>query len=363
MKRKLLIVTVASMMTAGVMAQSDITPPRYVFANQPEGLYLFDGCNDGWGPGNVEEARAAKAAGYLNISGSGNGSNMFNNKEAIPYKYYQSGLQILDLTAEGIGKVLCFRGANCNNEFLSKGVNAKNPDGYDPTAKWPQITFYSNSENTPAGANEPGAFIRVSITYKAIQNEFDIAGCPITQFEIKSATNNVLNSAGAGNTGDMMVESMEDETYFDLNEGWRKVEYDFQIGTIAGSPFAFSVKLDAGKLDEGAFMIKEIKFTTPSDGAYAKGKPAYVEERMTLTNSGSVIVQDFADNNKILCTASDNVLSVSNLKSGDEINVYSVSGTLVASQIAFSDVATLPLASKGFYIVKVGGASLKVANK
>ena len=72
----------------------------------------------------------------------------------------------------------------------------------------------------------------------------------------------------------MMVKDMATEEMFELNEGWQKVEYDFQIGTPTGNPFAISIKMDGAKLDKGAILIKEIKFLTPSDGTYAKGQPA-----------------------------------------------------------------------------------------
>ena len=43
MRKKILLVAAAFVMTANVMAQTDITPARYVFANQEVGTYLYDG--------------------------------------------------------------------------------------------------------------------------------------------------------------------------------------------------------------------------------------------------------------------------------------------------------------------------------
>ena len=42
MRKKILLVAAAFVMTANVMAQTDITPARYVFANQEVGTYLYD---------------------------------------------------------------------------------------------------------------------------------------------------------------------------------------------------------------------------------------------------------------------------------------------------------------------------------
>ena len=148
-----------------------------------------------------------------------------------------------------------------------------------------------------------------------------------------------------------------------MNEGWQKVEYDFQIGTPAGNPFAISIKMDGTKLDKGAILIKEIKFLTPSDGTYAKGQPANVQTKLTFEKEGgSGINDEIVEGNTIQCRVLDNVLSVSNLKTGDKIELYSVAGALVASQVATSDKETLPLNGKGFYIVRVGATSVKVAN-
>lgn len=354
MKKKLLVSVVTLVMAVGAMAQSDITPAKYVFANQPVGPYMIDNCNNGWGPTHAEEAKLA-TNGYVNMTGGA----FWENKETDTFKYYQSGWQILDLTAEGIGKVLCFKGSECSDDILPQGVKATGTS----TALWPQIAFYSNFANTPTGDEGVSApFIRMSVTFKAINNEPDPAKSPIVEFEVKTATNTVANTLGGKFVSlDMMIKDIETEEYYELNEGWQKLEYDFQIGMPNGNPFAFSIKMDNAYAVQGAVLIKEIKFTTPSDGTYAKGKPAKHEKFLKFIPTG--LAKEMAEDNKIRCNASDNTLSVSNVKSGDKIEVYSASGALVASQIASSDVATLPLANKGFYIVKVGDKSLKVANK
>ena len=147
-----------------------------------------------------------------------------------------------------------------------------------------------------------------------------------------------------------------------MNEGWQKVEYDFQIGTPTGNPFAISIKMDGAKLDKGAILIKEIKFLTPSDGTYAKGQPANVQTKLTFKEGGSGINDEIVEGNTIQCRVLDNVLSVSNLKTGDKIELYSAAGALVASQVATSNKETLPLNGKGFYIVRVDTTSVKVTN-
>ena len=357
MRKKLLFSAAMLIVAAGAMAQSDITPSRYKFANLPEGPFTIDNCSTGWGPGNVTDARASEN-GYVNATGGA----FWTGKYTDAFKNFQSGWQILDLTEEGIGKVLCFKGSGCSDDILAKGTKATGTN-----VPWPQLAFYSDPKNTPTASGEEGAvapFIRLSITYKAMENELSDTGSPITALEVKAVEpNEVKNSYGGPfNTSDMMVKDMATEEMFELNEGWQKVEYDFQIGTPTGNPFAISIKMDGAKLDKGAILIKEIKFLTPSDGTYAKGQPANVQTKLTFKEGGSGINDEIVEGNTIQCRVLDNVLSVSNLKTGDKIELYSAAGALVASQVATSNKETLPLNGKGFYIVRVGTTSVKVTN-
>ncbi len=364
MKKKLLLSAAMLVAAAGAMAQSDITPSRYDFANQPEGSYTIDGCSNGWGPGNLDAAKESKA-GYVNVTGGA----FWNNKNTDAFKNFQSGLQILDLSEEGIGKVLCFKGVNCDDEILAKGTKAIG----SVIAAWPQLAFYSNPENTPAASGEegaaPAAFIRVSITYKALENEPDPAGSPLTELEVKAVKpNGVLNTYGGPFSSiDMMVKDLETEEFFELNEGWQRVTYDFQIGTPEGNPFALSVKMNGtGKLDAGALLIKEIRFTTPSDGTYVKGgnPNALVEKDLTLKDGQVVtgINTPKFDAKKAYCEVSNDILTISNLEPGDKVEVYSVLGTLISSQKATSDMLALPLNGKGLFIVKTKTGTTKVVN-
>lgn len=161
----------------------------------------------------------------------------------------------------------------------------------------------------------------------------------------------------------MMIKDLETEEPYELNEGWQKVEYDFQVGTPEGSPFAFSVKINGAKLDAGAILIKEIKFSTPSDGSYPKGSPK-VEKNLTL--KGGQIVTGINtpkfEGNKVRCDVSNNILTISNLESGDKVEVYSILGTLISSQKTTSDVLALPLNGKGIFIVKTKTTTTKVVN-
>lgn len=364
MKRKLLLSAAMLVVAAGAMAQSDITPSRYDFANQPEGQYVIDGNNNGWGPGNLDAAKESRV-GYVNITGGA----FWDSKNTDAFKNFQSGLQILDLTEEGIGKVLCFKGVNCDDEILAKGTKATG----SVTAGWPQLAFYSNPENTPAASGgegaAPAAFIRVSITYKALENEPDPAGSPLVELEVKAVQpNSVLNTcSGPFSSIDMMVKDLETEEFYELNEGWQRVTYDFQIGTPEGNPFALSVKMNGtGKLDAGALLIKEIKFTTPSDGTYVKGGDpnALLEKELTFEDGHIVtgINTPKLDGKKTYCGVSNDILTISNLESGDKVEVYSVLGTLISSHEATSDVLALPLNGKGLFIVKTKSGTTKVVN-
>ena len=358
MKRKLLFSTAMLVVAASAMAQNDITPSRYDFANQPEGQYVIDGCNNGWGPGNLDAAKESKV-GYVNATGGA----FWDSKNTDAFKNLQAGLQILDLTAEGIGKVLCFKGVNCDDAVFSKGTKAT---GSIPA--WTQLAFYSDPEKTPTGGEDAAApFIRVSITYKAWEADPDPdpnSGI-ISKLEIKAVgPNSVLNSFSGILSFDMMVKDVETEEMYELNEGWQKVEYDFQVGTPDGNPFAFTIGFNGAKFDTGALLIKEIKFTSPTDGAYAKGNAANFMKYLTLENGQIVtgINTPTFEGNKVRCNVSNNLLTISNLEFGDKVEVYSILGTLISSQKATSDVLALPLNGKGVFIVKTKTTTTKVVN-
>ena len=141
------------------------------------------------------------------------------------------------------------------------------------------------------------------------------------------------------------------------------MEYDFQVGTPEGSPFALNDRTVGAKLDAGAILIKEIKFSTPSDGSYPKGSPK-VEKNLTL--KGGQIVTGINtpkfEGNKVRCDVSNNILTISNLESGDKVEVYSILGTLISSQKTTSGVLALPLNGKGIFIVKTKTTTTKVVN-
>ncbi len=68
------------------------------------------------------------------------------------------------------------------------------------------------------------------------------------------------------------------------------------------------------------------------------------------------------EGNKVRCNISNNLLTISNLESGDKVEVYSILGTLISSQKATSDVLALPLNGKGVFIVKTKTTTTKVVN-
>lgn len=362
MKRKLLFSAAMLMMAAGAMAQEDITPSRYDFSNQEVGEYTIDAFNNGWGPNHFKDA---KLEGYINLCGGAGWANAdFTPTDRS--KNFQKGLSIYDFGGN-IGKVLVFKGVNCNEAMLD-GVPAATGGCQ---VMWPQLSFYADSTKVVTGGENEAPCIRISLLYKAISNVAYAAqgGC-IAELETKAATNTVLNTFAV--TGDIpnmdMMISPDDEDYT-LEQGWVKFEYDVQVGTKEGNPFAFTLKLannsaEGGEawLDHGAVLIKELNFTLGSDGEYKKGNAPFIQKRIDLSTLTGLNAVD-KDVNAIYCTASDNVLSVANIKSGDKVEVYNAVGMKVASETAVAGNLTLPLNGKGLYIVSVGGKkSVKVFN-
>lgn len=387
MKRRLLFSAATLMMAAGVMAQTDITPSRLNFASQPVGQFTINGYNDGFGPinpndegtGTYDKAKLVPE-GYVNICGGAANSNGWVNKEdGTPTKRttdFQAGLNIHDFGGK-VGKVLVYKGVNCTHSLV-EGV----PAATGGTAiVWPQLGFlpdYTKVEtgNEVDGVATPAPYIRVSMLYKAISNEaYAAEGGAMSDFEVKTALGtvaNVVNVTKLIPNMDMMISPDDDD--YTLEQGWVRFEFDFQIGMPAGSPFIFTLKLNnnpgdgAGTnwLDNGAFLIKELKFTQGTDGAYKKGTAdapnAHIEKRIDLSTLTGITSVN-GESNEPSCAVADGILSVSNVAAGDKIEIYNSVGMKVTSEVVTVDNATLPLANKGLYIVLVNGKkSVKVFN-
>ena len=363
------------MMTAGLMAQTDITPKRFIFADQPVGKFEINGWNNGWGPQGgageaFENSKLMEGGGYVNLTGGGVWSAADKTATQATIDF-QSGFNIYDFGGK-VGKVLVYKGKNCTTEFMANVPAAK---GTVPVAR-PQIGFFPDFTQVETGSDAEGdekvaPFIRASVLYRAISNEaFATTNGGVLEIEAKTATGTpfTISVASSIPNQDMMFDSETDEDYT-IEQGWARFEFDFQIGLPKGSPFAFSLKLsnvkekDApmGWLDGGAVLIKEIKFTQGTDGAYPMATP-HIEKYIDLGKITGITSVN-GENSEPCCVVSDGVLSVSNVVAGDKIEVYNTLGMKVASEVATADHATLSLAGNGLYIVSVNGKkSVKVFN-
>ncbi|WP_455586881.1 hypothetical protein [Bacteroides sp.] len=370
MKKQLLFSVVALAMTMYATAQTDITPTRYNFSNQPEGEFTINGFNDGWGPTHAENATTD---GYVNLCGSKWSEIAWANEDGTPTQRsmdFQSGLRIHDFGGN-IGKVLVYKGAGCAHPLLEEVMSAQG----SVELAWPQLGFYADPAKVTTGGSgvETPPFIRISMLYKAISNDAYAAqgGC-VSSFETKSATGTVLYDLVATDNLpniDMMLDPTTYEDYT-LEQGWARIEYDIQVSAAAGNPFIFTLKLNntntAGEggetwLDHGAILIKELKFIQGTDGAFAKDKTASITKYIDLAKGG-VGISPLNRDNKFCCTVANDVLHVSNVKAGDKIEVYNMIGVLVASEVAVSDNLSLPLDAKGFYVVSIAKKNVKVFN-
>lgn len=385
MKRRLLFSAAALMMAAGLMAQTDITPKRFIFADQPVGQFEINGWNDGWGPQSgageaFEDSKLMEGGGYVNLTGSMGNSGVWRAAEKTATANttnFQSGLNIYDFGGK-VGKVLVYKGANCTNPLVADVPAAS---GGIPVAA-PQLGFFPDFAKVETGSKEEGSapapFIRVSILCRAISNEaWNADGCAFSEFEVKTATANVTNVVKIGQSlsnQDMMLDSETDDDYT-IEQGWVRVEFDFQVGLPEGSPFAFSLKFANGLADMGggekspygwlnggAVLVKEIRFTQGTDGVYGSSATPLIEKAIDLGKITGIASVN-SENNEPCCTVADGVLSVSNVAAGDKIEVYNALGMKVTSEVATADHATLSLAGNGLYIVSVNGKkSVKVFN-
>lgn len=354
---------------SAIIAQSDITPARYVIGNQEVGSYQIDYTSAGWQPKQLTaEEIASFGDGKVGIYGG----QAYVNHGDDGVKYIQSGLQIVNLP--NIGKVLCLVGAGFTNkdrQFDCEALGVTKCSGTIKDGTWPKLSFWTDPTKTPHGEEgNPDAAqpIRISVTFKVISDDAGDAGSLLTKFTSYTNTKNEKAPTGVPtyNALDMMYANIDEEIPYALNEGWEKLEYDITIPAPAGSPASFVVDLSAGalpdykgkRIQEGVLLIKEIKFTAGSDGAYLE--QAKFEKGIKLT--APVRIENTSSESTISCTASDNILNISNAQIGETIDVYTVSGTQVASLKAASVNEMINLPANGLYIVKVGSKSLKAAN-
>lgn len=355
MKKRILLASAAVIMVAAnfsVFAQ-DITPSRYIFANQDEGPFKIDLAVAGWNGANGNSVvlaayEADKEKGYVVLGGALSGfvpDGMTESTDALPLVALQQGCNIINLGGE-VGKVLCIQGKNVDKEF-----GGKIGEGF-------QACDMGLLLNSVDGVNT-----RVKIVYQQY-NPNKLADKTTKSFKFMVKTNGgVAKPSGDGvqattynNFAKNITPDDWDETWAFDETKWASVEFDYSLGTAF--PYRLSISIP-GTVNDDVILIKEISIIQGSDGTLATDAK---KEMLTLTPATSIEKALANLNEKISVSVIGNNVIVSNLNAGESLAIYNVNGSLVDSFVATDTSAKMTLDS-GLYLVKAQNRTAKVLVK
>ena len=357
MKRGLLFSAVMLMMAASTMAQTDVTPSRYVFSDLPVGPWVIDEALPGANPANAYAPAVDNFHdGYVII----NNGQFTSGLESYNAKVVQQGLSIIDLGGE-VKKVLCMKGKDSTFPY---GIASQEDEGLK--IGWWNMSFFTSSINV-----EKEKTIRFSVIFKLIENQPDLTNGFITFDAYTFAGNNLYNPTSLRTiykSGDFIQRYEDDDSPVEDENGdyiydddlWQKFEFDYQAGDEAGIPLRLMIAFSNQntKFNNTTLLIKSITMTKDPSGDPENGK---VKMSWDPTSVG---IQDLkkGDIDEIRYVCEGNKVTFLNLNEGERVNVCSVNGQLIMSFIANGNNNTVSL-NEGFYIVKAGSNVTKVIVK
>lgn len=346
MRKKILLLSALFAVTVTVMAQTDVTPARYVFADQKEGPYSYDEAYAGANtPNSYANAVDKFHDGYIVIHNGQFGAGLDAAPNAM---YVQSGTSVVNMGGE-VGKVLCIKGANST---FPLGKAAEGTFGIG----WWNMSLYTKSDlpiETP---------VRFRIVFKIVENTPDIsngmlsaraytyAGNPSDQIETFGSSAFIARWEDDGSP----KEDENGNLYYD-DELWQAAEFDFEAGTEEGIPMRLTLLFSQqAKLPNSAILIKEIKMTL---------NPVGEPKTETLRIKSSTVANEKVTlDNQISYAILGNQVEFNGLKMGEKVHVYTVDGKMVKAFTANGSNDRIPL-SNGLYFVKSESSTLKVLVK
>jgi hypothetical protein len=366
--KKLLISAFIMLVGVSVMAQDDITPLRYVFANQPVGQYKLDAANAGANPPagwalvttNYTDGLVVLAAGPA----------IATSLTAPQVAGLQTGLNIVDMGGT-VGKVLCLQGINSNYKVGT-------PMGSGYAGAWYNLNFYFDKTKSPVvadlvtGGMTPAealikATMRVRIVFSVAENVIRAGASQLNKFYTSNFQNNTSPALAdvpqifpsdafqATDTNGDPLPNGNGEAYYDPTK-WMVYEFDCSIPETTGNPTRLKMEFDGPTTMTGTVLIKEIKITKNQTGSpvtrqivrYTPGQTGIFVPKMTKEI--------------LLANVNGNKVTLLNLTQETNVSVFSVNGQLIKSLVANLSNNTFDLNS-GMYIVKAANKVAKVAIK
>lgn len=324
----------------------DVTPPKYVFANQEVGSYVFDGVPTASyttnAPALFKDAKSDKG-GYSYLMGWG----LFYATDGVDQgntAYMRAMSNIIDLGGE-VGKVLCFKGHECTDDVFPYG---KKPDASLLVAdiEWPAIAFYLGSKIDGADYENKTYKARLSVTWRICLPAEDYAD-DVSAFTMRM-NDYSINTKPFAKIGDelnaLTYETEEADT-------WCKQEADFEFNGDA-EQVPLLIKFSFQKfLTSSALLIKEIKVTINPTG-----DPIEVEHMVLKMNPTSIKEEHISSYNYSIA---GNNLCINDL-AGEKVTVFNTLGAIITSFTATQPTENILLPDSGVYIVQVGNERFKI---
>lgn len=366
--KKLLISALIMLFGVSVMAQEDITPARYVFANQPIGKYTIDAANAGANPPagwtlvttNYTDGLVVMAAGPA----------IATSLTAPQVAGLQTGLNIVDMGGT-VGKVLCLQGINSNYK-----VGTSMGSGY--AGAWYNLNFYFDKTKTPVvadlvlGGMTPTdalikATMRVRIVFSIAENVIRAGASQLSKFYTSNYQNNTSPALAdvpaifpsdafqATDANGDPLPNGNGEAYYDPTK-WMVYEFDCSIPEVSGNPTRLKMEFDGATSMTGTVLIKEIKVFKNVTGT------PVTRQIVKYTPGSTGIFTPKMTNETLLTNVNGNKVTLLNLTQETNVSIYTVNGQLIKSLVANAANNTFDLNS-GLYIAKAANKVAKLAVK
>ncbi|MFR2069239.1 MAG: T9SS type A sorting domain-containing protein [Bacteroides nordii] len=342
-----MLISLAFANTTFAQENVDVTPSKFVFANQEVGPFVYDGVAEAQYTTNATAKNPvykSDAGGYTYLMGWGK----FNIKDGVDQgntPYMRTMSNIIDLGGE-VGKVLCFKGHACTDEVFKYGIK---PDASQLVGdiEWPAMALFLGSKINGTEYQNKEYKARLSITWR-ICLPADEYSDDSKAFAIRM--NDYSINTKPFSSGDELI-ALTYET--EDADTWCTQEDDFTFnGDAEQVPLLIKFSFDK-YVTTSALLIKEIKVTINPTG-----EPKLVEHKTLKMNPVISAIENQAISSYNY-TITGNNLCINNL-SGEKITVYSTSGALITSFTATQSTENILLTGNGVFIVQVGNENFKI---
>lgn len=358
MKKNYLFTLLLSVVVSfGAFAQQDVTPSRYVFANQPEGAYKIDvispqnwNAPTSWSAVDVNGENLFNN-GYIAIAGGPNISGEHPADNPLHVDIFK-GINIVDLGGN-VGKCLVLQGGASKYTIGTPMGALYKGEGFN-------LNLYSGSFDKDN--KSPQTKIRARVVFSIADNQPNPSESVLARAYYVTYSGNPVGWDAPENKDfpskffaltdeqGRYVED-DDENFIYDPTIWQIFEYD-----ITTDDFPVRLKLElAGSLHQSTLMIKEIKFIkNPTTALQNK-----TELKLNPTKKPSGIFNATVQTEQLKHSIYQNNVRFYGLSIGDTVEIYNLNGQNISTIQATASEMDINLGS-GFYIAKSNHKIAKV---